>query len=386
MRILLAGQTYFREDNGQAVFTCRLARGLAAAGHTVLAIAPSGDGKTTLQKKGAVLLQQVPALSLPYNANITFAPGRIIKGAMESFAPDIVHLQDHYFISTATFNAAKKLKIPTVGSNHFLPDNVIDNLHLPTFTRNVATRLLWSHMLSKYNQLLKVTTPTETGVEILRQQNLKPPVEAISCGIDATRFCPPQINEREKGRKHFNLDPNATVFVFVGRIDHEKGLGTVLEAFAEVKNSSAILYLGGKGSYANTLKRRRDQLGLTERVFLPGFIGEDDLPLLLRSSDCFIMAGHAELQSIATLEAMASGLPVIAANARALPELVENGVNGFLFPPHDIQALAKCMNSFIDCKKKWPLWRTKSRERACQHDLRLTVEKYLSWYQSVIPS
>lgn len=384
MRILLAGQTYFREDNGQAVFTCRLAKGLAAAGHKVLVIAPSTDGEQSMIMKGKVLLQQVPTLSLPYNANITFCSSKAIKGAMESFAPEIVHLQDHYFVSGITSQAAKKLKVPMVGSNHFLPDNIIDNLHLPAFAQATAARLLWAHMLKRYNRLLKVTTPTKTGVAILQKQIIKPPVEAISCGIDTTRFCPAQDNERDQGRARFNLASDATIFVYVGRIDHEKGLGTVLEAFAAIQDKQAILYLGGKGSYSNTLKKRRDQLGLTERVILPGFIPGEDLPLLLRCADCFIMAGHAELQSIATLEAMASGLPVIAADARALPELVDNEVNGFLFPPHNVKSLVTCMNSFINSKERWPAWQKESRNRACKHDIKLTVEQYLNWYRSVI--
>ena len=384
MRILLAGQTYFREDNGQAVFTCRLAKGLADAQHKVIVIAPSGCGKAGQKMVEHVHLQQVPTIRMPFNTNITFVSQALVSNLLESFQPDIIHLQDHYFISRAVHIAAKKFSIPMVGTNHFLPDNIIDNLCLPTFTKHIATKLLWAHMLNYYNMLQKVTTPTQTGVEILYKQKIRPPVEAISCGIDISRFYPPTKAERNVGRQYFTFDNKATIFLYVGRIDHEKGLDTVLEAFAVLDNEHCILYLAGKGSYSSALKKRRDQLGLQKRVVLPGFIPEEDLPRLLHSVDCFVMAGHAELQSIATLEAMASGLPVIAARARALPELVEDNVNGFLFPAHDSEALARCFQLFLDQRSEWRKWRAESRHRACKHDHYRTVKKYVEWYRSVL--
>lgn len=383
MRILLAGQTYFREDNGQAVFTCRLAKGLADAQHKVMVIAPSASGKAEQKMVGQVRVQHVPTIRMPFNTNITFRSSRIVVDILQSFRPDIIHLQDHYFISGNVYTSAKKSSIPMVGTNHFLPDNIIDNLCLPPFTKQAATSLLWAHMLKHYNKLKKVTTPTQTGVNILCTQQIKPPVEAISCGIDTSRFQPPTELQRNHGRQYFTMDSDATVFLYVGRIDHEKGLDTVLEAFADFDNEQCILYLAGKGSYSSALTKKRNQLGLQKRVILPGFIPEQDLPRLLHSADCFVMAGHAELQSIATLEAMASGLPVIAANARALPELVEDNENGYLFPAHDSKALARCFQLFWDQRSDWQKWGAESRHRACEHDHHRTVQQYIEWYQSV---
>ncbi|WP_028581758.1 glycosyltransferase [Desulfogranum japonicum] len=386
MRILFVGQTYFREDNGQAVFTVHLARGLARAGHQIMAVMPSPDETRGPTESGQIALWQVGAHHLPHNANITLMPGSSVKQAVTSFSPDIIHLQDHYFLCSAAFKVAKKLAIPVVATNHFLPDNITDNIKLPGALRRKTAALLWKHMLRIYNKVDAVTTPTETGVSILRQQQIIPPAQAISCGIDTLHFHPPSPEERRQGRELFHLQEDETVLVYVGRIDHEKGLDTVLDAFARLRGYNSHLILAGKGSYSKTLEIQRDALGIRNRVSMPGFVPGKDLPALLHSADCFVMAGHAELQSIATLEAMASGLPVLAANARALPELVGNFQNGFLFTPGDAQSLAEKMELFYTSKQQWPHWRAESRKRACLHDHEKTVQQYVEWYTGVIDS
>ena len=93
--------------------------------------------------------------------------------------------------------------------------------------------------------------------------------------------------------------------------------------------------------YRDSLLEMVHELDIEESVTLPGYIDSDDLPLLLNSVDAFVMPSSAELQSIATLEAMSCGKPILAANARALPELVEHGSNGFLFNPQNAQSLAE---------------------------------------------
>lgn len=83
------------------------------------------------------------------------------------------------------------------------------------------------------------------------------------------------------------------------------------------------------------MKKLADKIGLYSRVTFTGFVPDDELPGLYALSHCFIIAGTAELQNIVTMEAMATGLPVIAVRAMALPELVQQGVNGCLFEPGD---------------------------------------------------
>ena len=128
MRVLIAGQAFFRRDNGQAVFTVNLAEGLAKAGHEVLVIAPSETGRAYRRRQHGLTLQTVPALTFGYNLNVTLLADRLVTRTLLEFNPDVVHLQDHYFLSRSILQAAKRHHFKVVGTNHFLPENLMDNL------------------------------------------------------------------------------------------------------------------------------------------------------------------------------------------------------------------------------------------------------------------
>ncbi|GHC95508.1 hypothetical protein GCM10007079_47270 [Nocardiopsis terrae] len=100
------------------------------------------------------------------------------------------------------------------------------------------------------------------------------------------------------------------------------------------------LVLAGAGQRAGEPRALAAELGVAERVFFLGFVSDEDMPLVYAAADVFAIAGVAELRSIATLEAMSTGLPVVAADAMALPHLVGEGCDGFLFPAGEPVRLA----------------------------------------------
>jgi glycosyltransferase involved in cell wall biosynthesis len=106
---------------------------------------------------------------------------------------------------------------------------------------------------------------------------------------------------------------------------------------------------------------------------------------LLNSVDIFAMPSEAELQSIATLEAMACGRPVLAANARALPELVEHGVNGFLFRAGDVEDAAQWMARLADQRERWAVMGAASLAKVRPHSLSNTFRRYRELYRSLLP-
>src|SRR6185312_6277813 len=96
----------------------------------------------------------------------------------------------------------------------------------------------------------------------------------------------------------------------------------------------------GGGEVKNALKAQSEKLGLSSRVRFTGLISDAELRDVYLLADLFVMPGTAELQSLVTLEAMSASTPVLLANAMALPHLVEDGVNGYLFTPNDSDDLA----------------------------------------------
>jgi glycosyltransferase involved in cell wall biosynthesis len=243
---------------------------------------------------------------------------------------------------------------------------------------------MWKDMLQVYNQLDAATTPTETAVTILRKQDIRIPVKAISCGVDQEEFYAMPDFDQAVIRRHFHLAQDRPVLLYVGRVDREKGLDYLVEAAALLPDSAFQIAIAGKGMYRDSLMETVHELGIEDRVTFPGYIDSDDLPLLLNSVDAFVMPSYAELQSIATLEAMSCAKPILAANARALPELVQHGVNGYLFNPQNAESLADNIHNFLDHPERWGAMGQASLQRARPHQLGHTIKRYIEWYESVL--
>ena len=167
-------------------------------------------------------------------------------------------------------------------------------------------------------------------------------------------------------------------------MDAEKRLDVLLRALSELGREDVQLAIAGQGEALGELKRLASQLGQTDRVHFLGFVADEELPALLNSVDLFAMPSEAELLSIATLEAMAAGRPVLAARAQALPELVEPGRNGYLFRPGDPGDAARFMAELVDHPQRWAAMGQASQERAWQHSLENTVTRYEGLYQQLL--
>lgn len=390
MRILMSSQTYEPERNGQAVFITNLAEGLIRKGHEVLVVLPSDSMKYKENSRNGVKLQYIPAFSLyPLypSVHLTPVPSLWLRKIFDEFKPHIVHIQDHYFLSRGTAQIAKRRGIPIIGTNHFLPDNISSNLYIPDFLRSKMTPFinarLWSHMLSLYRTLDFVTAPSATAVRILREHGIRA-AKAVSCGVNTTVFRPDIKVDSKRIRSEYGLGIDKVLLIFVGRVDREKRIDVLIKAFGELKNENIQLAIVGKGLYLPSLRKLSKELGLSEnKVKFLGFVSKDNLPYLLRSSDIFVMPSDVELESIATLEAMSSGLPIIAASAGALPELVENDVNGYLFKSGDYKDLSLRINTMLENQAHWGKMGKESRRRAEPHSLENTISAYEKLYMDI---
>jgi 1,2-diacylglycerol 3-alpha-glucosyltransferase len=389
MRIVIAGQTYDPTINGQGVFTTHLAEGLAQAGHRVMAIMPSDRIHAYRTSRHNVRVQTITAIPLAplyCDVYVTPLPGAQVGHLLDEFQPEIVHIQDHYPLCRGVLHAALERDLPVIGTNHFLPENILP--YVPICSRSRALRalldrVLWKMVLDVFNRVDIATTPTETAARILREQGLRVPVRAISCGVDLNHFRPDASVNRTEVRAHYGLDPQRILFLYVGRIDREKGLDILLWAFHQLNRDDLQLAIAGRGRNSKALQSLARQLGLGQRVVFIGYVLSKDLPALLNSADIFTMPSEAELQSIATLEAMGSGRPVLAANARALPELVKNGVNGYLFRAGDVEDAARHIAELADHPGSWAKMGAASLKIVQPHSLSNTFQHYEELYRSL---
>ncbi len=169
------------------------------------------------------------------------------------------------------------------------------------------------------------------------------------------------------------------------KLDQEKRIEVIIRAMPEIiKRVDAHLVVTGKGKLLNDLEALVHELGIKDRVTFTGFLPDDELPELYRLADVFVMPGVAELQSISTMEAMASGLPVIAANALALPELVHDGENGFLFAKDDTRSLGEAAVKSLSDEPLRNRMAKKSLEIIQIHDIGKTAETFEYLYHQML--
>lgn len=341
LRILIGAETYPPDVNGAARFAERLAQGLAGRGHEVHVVAPSPTGPPSKEIRDGVTVHGVRShryfMRPDFQVCMPWESGPATAALMEEIDPDAVHTQAHMVVGRGVVNAASRTGRPLVATNHFMPENLAAHSPMPRVLQRIGYRMAWKDLGRVFGKADVVTAPTPRAVELLvRYAGLKDAFP-VSCGIDAERYhATPQ-------------DPDATPTVlFVGRMDHEKRVDELIKAFAALPAGvPARLELIGDGPERSAWTSLTESLGASDRVRFRGFISEDELVAAYSRAAVFCMPGIAELQSLATLEAMASGTPVVAADAMALPHLVRPGRNGWLYQPGDVLELSTRLSALL---------------------------------------
>ncbi|WP_245956656.1 glycosyltransferase [Nonomuraea fuscirosea] len=379
-RILISTDTYPPDVNGAAYFTHRLATGLAARGNDVHVVCQSEAGPASADVVDGVVVHRLRSAPLLVHPTMRVTVPTRLDRLVADINPDVLHTQGHFVVGRAAIAAARRAGVPVVATNHFMPDNLFQFAHIPEKLRIKAGRLAWRDFSRVFNRADHITTPTPLAARLLSDQGFGREVEPVSCGIDLTRFHP-RAEPKSWARRMFDLPDRPTV-LFVGRLDEEKRLDELVRALPLVLNETdAQVALVGKGNQRDELERLARSIGVSDRVFFLGFVPDENMSQAFSAADVFAMPGVAELQSIATLEAMASGLPVVAADAMALPHLVDG--NGYLFQPGDVVGLARHLTAVLADDGLRARLGKASRELALTHDDQSSLARFERIYDEV---
>lgn len=378
LRILIGAETYSPDVNGLSRFSSRLAAGLAARGHEVHVVCPSHEGPPAVRVEDGVTVHSLRShrwFSHPtFRVTLPWPARGWTREVFAEVEPDVLHVQGHFPVGRGLVHAARAAGTPIVATNHFMPENLVGHAHVPGPLQGPVTRLGWWDMNLIYRHADVVTAPTPRAVELLEKATGMTGSLAVSCGIDAARY---------RGDKP---DTSTTPTVlFVGRMDQEKRVDELLRAFAALPaGTRANLEIIGEGVMREEWTGLAAELGIGTRTRFRGFVDEDELVAAYRRAAVFCMPGIAELQSIVTLEAMAAGTPVIAADAMALPHLVRPGRNGWLFTPGDVPELTTRLASLLGDADLRRRMGAASRELVMQHELGATLDTFEGIYERLL--
>ncbi len=387
MRVMIASSTYAPAMNGQAVFTTNLAEGLVKMGHQVMVILDSHHVQASRTSINGVIINEIRSVSMSYfHAGTYFSPfpGKEVRRLFDEFQPEIVHIQDHYPTCRVVAREARKRRIKLVGSNHFVPENIAPYIPGASQIKPLFYWLGWQWVLSVYRHADAITAQSNASARLLHPWGLNIPIIPISCGIDLNTYFPNPDIDKASYRQRFGIDLQRKIFLFLGRIDGEKRIDLLLHTMRKLPRDDIQMVIAGHGKEEKPLKRLAEKMALQDRVRFTGFIPARDVPGLMNSIDVFVMPSEAELLSISTLEAMACGKPVLLANALALPELVKDGENGYLFKPGDMDDLVRLVTYMADHPERWPAMGAVSREITLAHSLDETLHKFQSLYLKLV--
>ena len=346
--ILIGAETYPPDINGAAQFGHRLATSMLKRGHSVhvVAASPSRPSYRTEVESGIVEHRLRSHLPPTHETNRICIPWEIwseVGTILDEVRPDVVHVQCHYIIGRALIFQAKRRGIRVIATNHFMPANLDPFLPFPSPVKRVIEKVTWKDMRFCFSKTAVVTTPTQIGADAMRDLgHFGRPVMPVSNGIEISDY------ELAEGADAGKV-PGELRIAFVGRLAEEKNVDVLIEALSLLPDTleHVVLDIAGGGELREALEQKAHDCGVSDRVIFRGFVPDEHLPEVYQMADVFCQPGTAELQSLVSLEAMSASTPVVLANALALPHLVEDGVNGYLFEPNNAQDLAKKLEAVL---------------------------------------
>lgn len=323
MRIAFFSETFLPKIDGIVNTLCHLLDHLAARGHAGLLFAPEG-GPTCYANTPVVGLSGFP---FPLYPELKLVPPHVnISARLAAFQPDVIHVLNPVSLGLVGMQQARQLGVPLVASYH---------TDLPGFAvrwgLGMFHDMLWSYFRWLHNQADLNLCPSQVTLAELERQGFQR-LKVWSRGVDTARFHP-RRRQAEWRLRLSQGQPEAPLFLYVGRLSPEKRvdwLYPILEALP-----SARLAIVGDGPARPALERR---FAGAPAVFT-GYLSGADLAHAYAAADIFLFPAANETLGNVVLEAMASGLPVIAPRAGGLLDHVVDGATGLLFDPEDQAAL-----------------------------------------------
>ncbi len=390
MKVILGSESFPPNVSGVATATVNLAENLVASGHEAFVFTP---GKTYANKLDPAFskyqVYRLKSIVNPFRRGyrLTFAPDWEIETLVRKINPDIIHLQDPAMIGQALRRVGKKLGIPVIITNHFSLEYALSYVKALNWFRPIFRTELINYLVLFYNKCDAVVTPTETFRRQIEKWGVKTPVRAISNGIEIEKFLEHFSKEKLTAiRTKFHLPANPLV-LYLGRIDTDKSIDVLIKSIpAVLTRTNAHFVITGTGGELDNLKELVKELKVDNAVTFIGFLdhNSDDFVGLYKSASLFAIPSTIETQSIVTLEAMSSGLPVVAARAGALPELVHNQKNGYLFKPGHSKMLAEEIINILSNRKMAKKMGEESVKIAMTHQMNRAFGEMLDLYEEVI--
>jgi len=390
MRIFYALETFLPHISGVTISTERLADYFSQNKKNkvyIITASPDGDFQIDSDSHNYTIIRiKSHANPIRKKLKVSYLASLHIRKILDEFKPDIIHIQDPFFISQSLAFEAKKRKIPVIATQHSSLKFPLSYLKLPKFLQKTTEKTMAKVLAAFINNYCKILiTPSEFIKKQVIKWEINIPVEVVSNGVNLDTFIKSRISEEFLRKYKIEDFISKPIVLYSGRIDKDKNLETLIKAIPSVLKEVNVnfLFLGDGDLKEELICELKDkENSFKENVCFLGPIKSQnsDLAKFYRLATLFVMPSPIEAQSLATMEAMASGLPVVAAKKGALPELIKNRENGFLVEAFNPKEYAEAIIEIIKNKNLRKKLEKRSLELITSHDLEKTFQKIKKIY------
>jgi 1,2-diacylglycerol 3-alpha-glucosyltransferase len=375
MKIAFFTDVFLPELDGVTTSVYESAKELERRGHEVVIIAPKYPGfidKTlNVIRLTSLKVYKVPEIRLALNL-----PDRAMRKIL-SMDFDVIHGHAGGTVTLMGWEVARTKKIPFVITYHTLWNRYT---HYFLKGKVVTPRMMEKATKIFGNQADFLIAPTDRVEKELQSYGVKKPIKVIPSGINIEKF------KQSKGgllKRILNLK-NGPILLFVGRLGKEKSVDFIIKSFRHVlkKAPAAQLVIIGEGPERKKLEKLSRRLSVINNTHFAGRIENSEISSAYKDADIFVFSSTTETQGLVVLEALASGVPVVAIDDPAY-ECIENGKNGYLVKKNPKIFAEKILSIILNKEeqKRMSLEAAKSSER---FSVKLTVNLLEDLYYELL--
>ena len=333
MRVGLFTNNYLPFRGGVTTAVETLRRGLQALGHSVWVFAPAWRGRHA-DPAYVFRYPSAPAPTYPGFA-IPLPFSRRLSRAARELELDVFHAQHPFLLGVTARRLARAEGRPLVFTYHTRYEKYAHYVPLPERLVAAAAVRLASRFADSADL---VVAPSARIADGLAAGGVKAPIATVPTGVPLDLFCP---GGRLEARRALGLPAEVPLCLYVGRLDREKSVERVIDAFGLIAGavSGARLLLVGQGSHEAALERVAAASPARSAIDFLGSVVREDLPPYYRAADLFLFSSETETQGLVLAEAHACALPAVAVGASGVDEVVRDGETGLL-TKSDAQELA----------------------------------------------
>ncbi|WP_245810141.1 glycosyltransferase [Brachybacterium massiliense] len=331
LRVLITTDWWEPVVNGVVASVQTLRRELIALGCDVRVLTLS-QGIRPHHEPGVYRIGSVSASLVYERARIGMPSSRRVLKDILGWRPDVVHSQAEFSTYVWARRIARTLSVPLVHTYHTIYE---DYTHYYSPSRTMGRKVVESFSRRALSAADAVIVPTAKVARLLDSYGVDRPLHVVPTGLDLNKFRPArsaeELEDARALRESLGIDARQRVLVSVSRLAKEKNLDEVLEMVAAADRPDTVLVLVGDGPHRPELEARAEALGIAHRVRFTGVVEPAEVQRWYRVGDVFVSASRSETQGLTFIEAMASGLPLLARRDPSLENVILEGRTGWQY-------------------------------------------------------